>query len=350
MVKLPINDLSKGLEYSFQEMLGFRINEDISIDEVVESNTAITLRVSLKDGNGPAYFIKTSQKENRRKNVNRLSIRELEFYQLVNEIKGQAYLNIPAFVNGYVSDDRNSFFIVLADMSKNYAEHHQMDFSDLQVWKCAVRSLASFHQGFVGNIPQGTGDFLRQTNPSTEQYIEKLKKAVAQFAEQHKDSLAESVLQLIRRSVPDLYQIEIDKKRRVEAGTLATLTHGDAHTRNFLYPPVLEETAIIIDWQFWNIGIGTYDLRHLLGSALSENMKKHQKELVKEYHHSFSENLGQNYSWEDCWLDYKKGVLDNLFMPVWQYAGFGWEMDRWMDTLTAAVENYYHLKCDELDL
>jgi hypothetical protein len=89
-------------------------------------------------------------------------------------------------------------------------------------------------------------------------------------------------------------------------------------------------------------------LRHLLGSALGENLRNRQEALVRYYYENYLEGLDVVYPWTDCWEDYRKGIVDNLFMPVWQYTGFGWTQQQWGKTLAAAVENYYSLGCDQL--
>jgi hypothetical protein len=68
---------------------------------------------------------------------------------------------------------------------------------------------------------------------------------------------------------------------------------------------------------------------------------------VRYYHQVYTLDRAYDYSFDECWSDYRKGVVDNLFMPVWQYTGFGWEYDRWGKTLESAVENFYDLNCEE---
>ena len=106
----------------------------------------------------------------------------------------------------------------------------------------------------------------------------------------------------------------------------------------------------MVDWQFWGLGIGAFDLRHLLGSALRGDMRQHQRALVAHYYSAYLNELDVDYSWEACWSDYRKGIIDNLFMPVWQYTGFGWPYEKWGKTLESAVENYTTLDCDQIAL
>lgn len=168
------------------------------------------------------------------------------------------------------------------------------------------------------------------------------------FKDYGRDRLDTSIFSLLEKSLPLIGEIEFEKYARIQENNLTTLLHRDAHLKNLLYPRKNTDTAKIVDWQFWGIGIGTYDLRHLLGSALTKDMRKHQKELVRYYYENYVEGIAINYSWEACWEDYRKGIIDNLFMPVWQYAGFGWGYEKWENTLRSAVENYYALDCDSV--
>jgi thiamine kinase-like enzyme len=191
---------------------------------------------------------------------------------------------------------------------------------------------------------------MTRSDIDVDEYIDRLRDSYARFKEEFRNIISDSALVLLEQSIPDLYRIEKENIRRMKERNLTTVTHGDAHLGNFLYPDTLDGTAVIVDWQFWNIGIGTYDLRHLLGSALDNEMKKHQEELVRYYYQILFDGESVTYSWEACWADYRKGILDNLFMPVWQYTGFGWEPEKWMGTLKSAVANYYELGCGELEL
>lgn len=79
-------------------------------------------------------------------------------------------------------------------------------------------------------------------------------------------------------------------------------------------------------------------------------MRHLQRELVQYYYQVLIEDIQGEYSWADCLRDYKLGIVDNLFMPVWQYAGFNWGYERWASSLMSTVENYYELGCNSLQI
>jgi 5-methylthioribose kinase len=174
-----------------------------------------------------------------------------------------------------------------------------------------------------------------------------LEDAFSKFKTDNAENVPGDTFALLEQCIPLIRQFELQKVQRVQENQITTILHRDAHLKNFLYPRVTNAETRIVDWQFWDLGIGAFDLRHLLGSAFTPKLRRYQKELVRYYHQVFMKDFDVNYSWETCWSDYCKGIVDNLFMPVWQYTGFGWDFRRWEKTLKSAVENFCGLKCDQ---
>ena len=128
--------------------------------------------------------------------------------------------------------------------------------------------------------------------------------------------------QIMEQSIPVMKEIAFEQNTNLREGKNSTLVHGDSHNRNFLYPKKENEIACIIDWQFWGVGIGTSDLPQLLGLGLKNEMRKYQKELVRHYYEILTKNEKTDYSWSNCWLDYRKGIIDNLASVKKELAGY----------------------------
>ena len=327
------------LTYSIYDMLGVAETEALAVESVAGTTTAVTLRVTRLDHGDATFFVKTIKRDNNSEVSTNLGIREVRFYEFIDSLDPELYPSIPKCVRRHVSGDGRRYYLVLEDLSASHTDYRDVDFADLESWKCALR----FHRRFAGKLTQDRIEAHTDDREERERYIEKLERAYDQFRAYSRDRVDESIFSLMEESIPVLREIEVEKYARIMENKVTTLVHRDAHVRNFLYPRGKDETAKIVDWQFWGVGIGTYDLRHLLGSALDKEMRQHQKDLVRYYYQIFTQGKPGDYSWEACWEDYRRGVIDNLFMPVWQYAGFGWEYERWADTLGAAVENYYEL-------
>ena len=108
-----------------------------------------------------------------------------------------------------------------------------------------------------------------------------------------------------------------------------TVTHGDAHFYNFFYPKDITNEklkAYCLDWQFWSLGVGGQDLAYMIGMYLyPEHRTKMEKELIKRYYNNLVKFGVKNYSWDECWYDYKFGALLNLYRA---YANWWWCFDR----------------------
>ena len=104
-----------------------------------------------------------------------------------------------------------------------------------------------------------------------------------------------------------------------------TLIHNDAHFWNFFYPKDIEDEknkALLIDWQSWSIGVGGQDLAYMIGLNLyPERRRLIEKDLIKRYHNDLLKFGVKNYSWDECWYDYKLCALLNLYRIVSWWRG-----------------------------
>ncbi|NJC98271.1 MAG: hypothetical protein C3F07_21895 [Anaerolineales bacterium] len=100
-----------------------------------------------------------------------------------------------------------------------------------------------------------------------------------------------------------------------------TFLHGDIHFWNFLFPkdPSKQEICIF-DWNSWDIGKGTNDLAYMMGLHWYPDLRqRRERSLLRRYHNNLLKKGVSNYSWDDCWLDYRESCIMNLFIPIWQW-------------------------------
>lgn len=348
MKKISANDVLNDLVFPIHDMLNLPDSTELRVENVTGPTTALTLRVTVAADPGEWYFIKTLTAGSDVGAHLNLGLREVRFYQLIESLALPSYPNIPKFIRSFIADDESNYYLVLEDMSASHKSYDGVDFSHPGNWTCAISALAAFHQRFTHRLAATHIQAYVDTPADVEVYIEKLERAVHQFKVDHRGLVDESVLTLMTRLLPSMRTFELEKAHRVHQNKLTTILHRDAHLKNFLYPQFADDRAVIVDWQFWGLGIGTYDLRHLLGSALHAELRSRQQDLVRFYYDAYTDGLDVVYSWDECWLDYQKGIIDNLFMPVWQYTGFGWDYERWGKNLKVSVENYYTLNCDQI--
>jgi len=127
-----------------------------------------------------------------------------------------------------------------------------------------------------------------------------------------------------------------------------TVIHGDAHPYNVLLPRQSGGPGRIVDWQFHHVSVCTQDIRHTLGLHWNEEARRLlERDMLRRYHQRLVARGVRGYSWDDCWQGYRVGVIDNLFMPMWQ-----WTLDmpqgEWFPSIGRAVAAVKELGCHEL--
>ncbi|MBY9016339.1 MAG: DUF1679 domain-containing protein, partial [Candidatus Lokiarchaeota archaeon] len=138
---------------------------------------------------------------------------------------------------------------------------------------------------------------------------------------------------------------------RIKKKENITLIHGDAHFWNFFYPKDIENEkykTLLFDWQSWSIGVGGQDLAYMIGLRLYPDYRHLiEKVLIKRYHNDLLKFGVKNYSWDDCWYDYRLGALFNLYRIV------GWwsvnlHPSIWWPALEISFLTIEDLNCMEL--
>jgi hypothetical protein len=135
---------------------------------------------------------------------------------------------------------------------------------------------------------------------------------------------------------------------RLTAPKGLTLTHGDAHVWNFLYPRVPGGRAILIDWQLWHLHIGPRDLAYMMTLFWDpERRAAMERKLLQRYHQGLLAHGVKGYGWEQCWKDYRWSTIRNIFVPTWQWLK-GLETDVCWNRTLNALRAFEDLHCREL--
>lgn len=347
MTLISQENLIEDLPFSLSDMLGVPESEALTVKNVPGPTTSVTLRVQSQDHPDLKVFVKTIAKGTCSSAHVRLGVREVRFYQFVNTLRPDPYPNIPRCLNSFISPDEDAYFLVLEDLSDSHQDDQSIDFSKVVSWQSGLCALAKFHRHFTQALSEEHIHMYADDVQDIEAYINKLAQAYNKYKTDHGELIPNASFDLLESCLPLIERFELEKVTRVRQNQVTTILHRDAHLKNFLYPREEGGETMIVDWQFWGVGIGTFDLRHLLSSALPQEKRGHQEALVRFYHQAYTAGLDCDYSWDTCWSDYRKGVVDNLFMPIWQYSGFGWGYDRWGKTLESAMDNFYALDCDQ---
>ncbi|MEB3061938.1 ecdysteroid 22-kinase family protein [[Mycobacterium] zoologicum] len=101
-------------------------------------------------------------------------------------------------------------------------------------------------------------------------------------------------------------------------GTPRVVQHGDYRLDNMLlatHPGA--PRIIVVDWQTVRLGPPTIDASYYLGVSLSvEQRRHHEKDLMADYHRSLIAAGVRDWSWDDCWLEYRTQSIYGLYMAL----------------------------------
>lgn len=127
-----------------------------------------------------------------------------------------------------------------------------------------------------------------------------------------------------------------------------TVTHGDAHLWNFLFPRVAGGCVYLFDWQLWHVHIGPRDLAYMLILwCAPERRAQMEQTLLRRYHQALLAGGVRGYSWDACWQDYRWSAVRTIFIPLWHWAR-GRAETLWGPQLARALRAFTELNCNEL--
>ena len=246
--------------------------------------------------------------------------------------------------NAVYCEQTGSSHLLFEDLSESHVQ------GDPQLPPTAAQSektmdaFAEFHAFWWDHPSLGIFDTL-PNQQTVNKYITSIRTCYPKFADTLRKLLALPQCQVYEKvinALPELWQ-------RVIPGHNLTLIHGDANFSNVLIPrdPDIDR-ALIIDWQLWGISFAAEDLAHLIALYWDKEHRQHmEKKLLLRYHQGLVRFGVKNYTWHDCWTDYRLAViLRVLFMPMWFWLS-GASESLWKRSLVRAMQAIEDLECRE---
>ena len=269
--------------------------------------------------------------------------RELNFYNAVLDIQDE--LPLVTCYGTAVCPETKQYCLLLEDLT---ATHHQppAPLPPLQrESEAAVSVLAAVHAYFWHHPDMGNGVFIRPSKDGVADYFQYTAGLYPKFADFLEDRIPErrkKIYQMVFDKAPGLIWPLLSDHKKL------TVTHGDAHFRNFLYPNNRENSrCAIFDWQSWGVGTVTRDLSYMIAFQwFPERRQRLELPLLKFYLEVLSTH-GIHYDWEDIMTEYRISVIMNLLLPVqWQYHGYAPGI--WWNYLERAFAAFEDLDCRAL--
>ena len=134
-------------------------------------------------------------------------------------------------------------------------------------------------------------------------------------------------------------------------GKNLTLVHNDAHAWNVLYPKNgIVGKLYFCDWQSYSVNKGIIDLAYFMGIHWSPGRRKRlEKVLLRKYHGILEESGITDYSWKDCYNDYRSAIVVLIhFCVIWQWSSKIVPAIVWWSHLERVLSAFEDLNCNEL--
>jgi len=162
------------------------------------------------------------------------------------------------------------------------------------------------------------------------------------------DALGDALTVEARNVFERVFSSSLKPWMRLTDQRALTVTHGDAHTWNFLFPRSGEGAAFLIDWQLWHVDVGARDLAFLMALHWYPSRRRElERPLVQYYYEGLLGQGREDYAFDELWLDYRRSAVRNLTIPILFWSR-GMKPEGWWHRLECALSAYRDLACDEL--
>jgi hypothetical protein len=236
--------------------------------------------------------------------------REVNFYREAGE---RTPLGTPEVYAAEYDPETKDFVLLLEDLDDR-VQYDQLDGCSIDDALIAAKELASHHAWWWEDHdildapwtvrtcdppnPQALPPTLRQSWPLIE----------SEFAH----LLPGPVLDAARR-MPDAC---VPLLERLSEPPM-TLLHGDYRLDNLFFDPAAEDPVVAVDWQICGLGRAPYDIAYFMSQSLTpEDRKAADERVLQEYHAALRAGGVEDYSYEQCWEDYRLGILFCSVYPL----------------------------------
>ncbi len=242
-----------------------------------------------------------------RERVNRGFEKEVRFYQ---DLKPQTSVNTPHCWFAAITDDLNSFVLLLDDLAPRIPGR-QADGCTYAQATSAVVNLAGLHAPMWGSPVLGEhARWLSPMDAASAEFLGAIMgSSTEQFIELYRDHLSAEDQATLRAAAAATGAWAAMTRRQ------CTLIHGDYRLDNLMFDPT-DASVSAVDWQTTTSGSPTLDVAYFLAtSLLPEQRRRHEGDLLASYVEALA-GYGVAYSLDDAMADYRRDVLHGPLITV----------------------------------
>jgi hypothetical protein len=230
--------------------------------------------------------------------------REIRFYE---EIAGAVDLVTPRRYFTAMDADAQEYILLLEDLAParvgDQAAGCTIDEAEL-----AVRSVAQLHAAWWES-PQldRLADWMPIIDAPVHQSAQQsYQQAWGPFIENFGAKISPEMREIAEQIGQNVIKLQSSIADRPH-----TIVHGDYRLDNFFFgTPEGGPPFAVVDWQIACRGRGIFDVAYLLCGGLEPaERKQHEQRLIRLYHDLLMQGGATNYSFEQCWTEYRRMAL-----------------------------------------
>ena len=237
--------------------------------------------------------------------------RENRFY---TELADTIEIAVPHCYLSHSDPERGEFVLVLEDLA-GLTQTDQATGASLDQARLAVQSVARMHSQWWDTTRTDQLDWMPWVNEPLErdQSIEIYQHGWYPFLDRFGGALTAEQIEagaLIRNRFGGV----IEHLGRAPL----TIAHGDYRIDNLFFAPNSStRPVVVIDWQIAMRTRGVFDVAYFLGTSLqTSSRRRHERQLIAEYHETLTSSGVHDYSINDCWDDYRRSLMYATVYPI----------------------------------
>lgn len=210
---------------------------------------------------------------------------------------------------GAIVADGTSFTLLLDDIDGS-APGQQADGCSATQAQAAIRNLVGLHVPRWNDPGLLACSFLMQPDEAMADMMGQVAvSATAGFLDRYEDELDAAEVTTLREVAPHITAWQLERLDPI------AVIHGDYRLDNLLFSA--DDEAVVVDWQTAAVGPPLRDVAYFLGTCVEpEQRRATEQDLVGEYHAAIAAGGVMGYGLDQCWDDYRLGMLQGPMITV----------------------------------
>lgn len=237
-------------------------------------------------------------------------LREVRFYQ---ELQSRVTIRTPRCYYAEILNEGPEFFLLLEDLTPA-EQGDQLAGCSPEVAKAALRELVGLQAPAWCDESLHELKWLRDADKVNEMDTMALyRQTLPGFVERYGPHLQGDEIDIIKR-VGEAQHTPLN----ADFPEVFSLVHVDYRLDNLMIEQQdLGLSVAAVDWQSITLGAPMNDVAYFIGAGLEPEVRQPvEEDLVRGYHQGLMSAGVVDYSWEDCWLGYRRGAFAGFAVTV----------------------------------